>query len=77
MPDAGDKFFQLEDLEEAKQICEQRATEERAKDLASKTTVSLDNLLDTIKQQQMMRGAETVNLAPHQRACSHVKGLLY
>jgi translation initiation factor IF-2 len=53
MPNAGDKVFQVEDLDRARQICEDRAVKNREKELASKTTVSLENLLDTIEQQSM------------------------
>jgi translation initiation factor IF-2 len=53
MPNAGDKVFQVEDLDRARQICEDRAVKSREKELASKTTVSLENLLDTIEQQSM------------------------
>ena len=53
LPNAGDKVFQLNDLDRAKNICEDRQTEQREKHLGSKTAVSLDNLLDTIKQEDM------------------------
>ena len=53
LPNAGDKVFQLDDFDQARAICEEREALERAKDLAGKGTVSLDSILDSMKQQQV------------------------
>jgi len=53
MPDAGDKAFQVDDVDRARMICEDRAGRDRMKDLATKNPVSLENLLETIKQEDM------------------------
>ena len=53
MPNAGDKVFQVEDVDRARYICEDRAIKDRQKELASKAPVSLETLMDTISQQNM------------------------
>jgi translation initiation factor IF-2 len=58
VPNAGDKFFAVNDLDRAKQIAEERKNLARSEMLAGQTRVSLDNLFDTMKEGDI----KTINL---------------
>jgi translation initiation factor IF-2 len=58
IPQAGDKLFQLDDMDRARQIAEERATLSRQTHLSSATRVTLDNLFDTMKAGDV----KTINL---------------
>ena len=49
LPNAGDKFYVVEDIEHARSIAEERQTQSRQKELASQSKVTLSNLLETMK----------------------------
>jgi translation initiation factor IF-2 len=49
LPNAGDRFYAVEDLEQARSIAEERQNRVRQEQLASKAPVSLDSMLATIK----------------------------
>ena len=53
LPNSGDKVFQIGSLDEARAICEERETHQRASDLAAKSTVSLDSIMESMRQQQV------------------------
>ncbi|MHC4915347.1 MAG: translation initiation factor IF-2 [Planctomycetota bacterium] len=48
MPEAGDAFYVVKDLAEARKIAERRAAERRAATLTPRTRVTLDNLAEQI-----------------------------
>jgi translation initiation factor IF-2 len=58
LPNAGDKFFVLDDNERARAIAEERETLARHTVLAQASKVTLDNLFDTIKAGEI----KTINL---------------
>jgi translation initiation factor IF-2 len=58
LPSAGDKFFALEDLDQARTLAEERQLLARQNQLAGKTQVTLDNLFDTMKASDI----KTINL---------------
>jgi translation initiation factor IF-2 len=58
LPAAGDKMFELDDMERARAIAEERATNVRQTQLSSATRVTLDNLFDTMKAGDV----KTINL---------------
>jgi translation initiation factor IF-2 len=58
LPDAGDKFFVVEDIDRARSIAEERATLARQNQLAGQNKVTLDNLFATIKEGEI----KTINL---------------
>jgi len=58
LPNSGDKFFKVEDIERARQISEERQTLERQKALGQQGKVTLDNLFATMNQDQV----KTINL---------------
>lgn len=58
LPGAGDKFYVLDDMERARAIAEERATQTRQTHLGSQTKVTLANLLDTMKAGE----TKTINL---------------
>ncbi len=58
LPDAGDKLFQLDDMDRARSIAEERSTKERHTELSGATRVTLDNLFDTMKAGDV----KTINL---------------
>ncbi len=58
LPDAGDKLFQLEDMERARSIAEERSTNKRQTHLSSATRVTLDNLFATMREGDV----KTINL---------------
>jgi translation initiation factor IF-2 len=58
LPGAGDKFYVVDDIEQARAIAEERATMARQSQLAQLTRVSADNLLATIKAGDV----KTINL---------------
>ncbi|MFP4104483.1 MAG: translation initiation factor IF-2 [Phycisphaerae bacterium] len=49
VPTAGDRFFQVEDVDEARRVAEERRSEERQKELASSSRRSLEDLLGQIE----------------------------
>jgi translation initiation factor IF-2 len=51
LPSSGDKFFRVADMDSARQVCEDRVARDRVKDLGTKGAVTLESLMDTIKQQ--------------------------
>ncbi len=57
-PQAGDKLFELDDLDRARSIAEERAVQTRHTYLSSATRVTLDNLFDTMKAGEI----KTINL---------------
>ncbi len=57
VPDAGDKFFAVNDLDRAKQIAEERVTLERSQQRGA-SRVSLENLFSTIREGDI----KTINL---------------
>jgi translation initiation factor IF-2 len=58
LPDAGDKFFVVENIDRARAIAEERATLARQNQLAGQNKVTLDNLFATIKEGEI----KTINL---------------
>ena len=58
LPDAGDKFFVLDDFDRARSIASERATLGRQNQLAQQSKVTLDNLFDTMKEGDI----KTINL---------------
>ncbi len=58
LPESGDKLFQLDDLDRARSIAEERATHSRQEDLSSIKPVTLDTLFDTMKAGDV----KTINL---------------
>ncbi len=58
LPESGDKLFELDDLDRARSIAEERATHSRQEDLSSIKPVTLDNLFDTMKAGDV----KTINL---------------
>ena len=57
-PSAGDKLFQLDDLDRARGIAEERSTSTRQTQLSSMGKVTLENLFDTMKTGDI----KTINL---------------
>jgi len=49
IPDAGDKFYVTESLKQAEEIASTRRDEERKRELASKSRVSLDNVFEQMQ----------------------------
>jgi translation initiation factor IF-2 len=58
LPDAGDKFYALDDAERARSIAEERATLSRHTQLSAMGKVTLDNLFATMKAGDI----KTINL---------------
>jgi translation initiation factor IF-2 len=58
LPDAGDKFYIVDDAERARAIAEERATMSRHTQLSAMGKVTLDNLFDTMKAGDI----KTINL---------------
>jgi translation initiation factor IF-2 len=58
MPAAGDKFYALQDADRASAIAEERQSRERHSSLASSNRVTLDNLFDSMKAEEI----KTINL---------------
>ncbi|MGH7180155.1 MAG: translation initiation factor IF-2, partial [Tepidisphaeraceae bacterium] len=58
LPSAGDKFYALSDMERARAIAQDRATQTRQTQLASQSKVTLDNLFATMKASDI----KTINL---------------
>jgi translation initiation factor IF-2 len=58
LPGAGDKLFELADMERARAIAEERSTNVRQEHLSSATRVTLENLFDTMKAGDV----KTINL---------------
>jgi len=58
LPSAGDKFFTMEDIDEARNIAEERQLQARQTSLAGKSQVTLENLFDTMKASDI----KTINL---------------
>jgi translation initiation factor IF-2 len=58
MPAAGDKFYALQDADRASAIAEERQSRERHSNLASSNRVTLDNLFDSMKAEEI----KTINL---------------
>jgi translation initiation factor IF-2 len=58
LPDAGDKFFAMEDFDRARSIAEERASLSRQSDLAGNNKVTLDTLMATMKAEDI----KTINL---------------
>lgn len=58
LPNAGDRFYVVDDLDRARSIAEERQTLARRKQLAQKQAVTLDNILDTMKEGDI----KTINL---------------
>ncbi|MCC6422186.1 MAG: translation initiation factor IF-2 [Phycisphaerales bacterium] len=58
LPSAGDKFYVVEDLEQARSIAEERASRTRKNQLAQQNRVTADNLLATMKAGDI----QTINL---------------
>jgi len=52
VPAAGDRFYVLEDADQARAVAEERKNRQRQQALAARNRVSLDNVLETIKEQQ-------------------------
>ncbi len=57
-PNAGDKLFELDDLERARSIAEERVTNNRQSELSSIKPVTLDTLFETMKAGDV----KTINL---------------
>lgn len=53
LPEAGDTFYVVEDLQKARQIAEKRQNVARTERLSNKTHVSLENLTDYLKSTQV------------------------
>jgi translation initiation factor IF-2 len=58
LPSAGDKFFTMSDIDEARKIAEERQLMARHASLAGKSQVTLENLFDTMKASDI----KTINL---------------
>jgi translation initiation factor IF-2 len=58
LPEAGDKFFVLDDVDRARSIAEERATLSRQNQLSAMSKVTLDNLFATMKAGDI----KTINL---------------
>jgi translation initiation factor IF-2 len=58
LPAAGDKLFQLDDMDRARSIAEERAVDSRQTHLSSQTRVTLDNVFATMKAGDV----KTINL---------------
>ncbi len=58
LPQAGDKFYSMEDMERARSIAEERQSRQRQTSLASAGRVTLDNLFDSMKAEDI----KTINL---------------
>jgi translation initiation factor IF-2 len=58
LPDAGDKFYAVEDQDRARAIAEERIAMSRQDHLASSNKVTLDTLFDTMKAEEI----KTINL---------------
>jgi translation initiation factor IF-2 len=58
LPDAGDKFFAMEDLDRARAIAEERTMLSRQSDLAGGNKVTLETLMATMKAEDI----KTINL---------------
>jgi translation initiation factor IF-2 len=58
LPNAGDKFYSVGDLDRARGIAEDRQMASRHQQLASQTKVSLDNIFETMKTADI----KTINL---------------
>jgi translation initiation factor IF-2 len=58
LPQAGDKFFALDDVDQARSIAEERIAHTRANELAAGNKVTLDTLADTMKAADI----KTINL---------------
>ncbi len=58
LPDSGDKLFELDDLERARSIAEERVTNNRQSELSSIKPVTLETLFDTMKAGDV----KTINL---------------
>lgn len=53
VPAAGDRFYVVEDLTEAKAIAEERSMADRAGEIAQRNKVTLENLFDTIRKEDI------------------------
>ncbi len=58
LPNAGDKFYAMDDFDRARTIAEERRSMNRQTDLASSSKVTLDTLFDTMKAGEI----KTINL---------------
>jgi translation initiation factor IF-2 len=58
LPQAGDKFYAMEDIERARSIAEERESRQRHTSLAGAGRVTLDNLFDSMKAEEI----KTINL---------------
>jgi translation initiation factor IF-2 len=58
LPSAGDKLYQLDDVDRAREIAEERAMQSRQSQLAGQNRVTLENLFDTMKAGDV----KTINL---------------
>jgi translation initiation factor IF-2 len=58
LPMSGDKFYSLDDIERARAIAEERKSRERQTDLAGSNRVTLENLFDSMKAEDI----KTINL---------------
>ena len=58
LPSAGDKYFTMQDIDEARNIAEERQLHNRQASLAGKSQVTLENLFDTMKASDI----KTINL---------------
>lgn len=58
LPNAGDRFYVVDDLDRARGIAEERRTRSRQQQLAQKQAITLDNLFDTLKEGEV----KTINL---------------
>jgi translation initiation factor IF-2 len=58
IPSAGDKFYTLDDNERARTIAEERQSLQRRSNLAGQNRVTLDNLFDSMKAEEI----KTINL---------------
>jgi translation initiation factor IF-2 len=58
LPQAGDKFYAMEDIERARATAEERGSRQRQSSLAGSNRVTLDNLFDSMKAEEI----KTINL---------------
>ncbi|HEX4054364.1 MAG TPA: translation initiation factor IF-2 [Tepidisphaeraceae bacterium] len=58
LPQAGDKFYVMEDMERTRSIAEERQSRTRQTDLAGANRVTLDTLFDSMKAEEI----KTINL---------------
>jgi translation initiation factor IF-2 len=58
LPQAGDKFYSVENMERARSIAEERQSRQRQSDLAGAGRVTLDTLMDSMKAEDI----KTINL---------------